>query len=200
MITFINKAKVAINTYGPVKALFWMIFGYFRINKFIVYHMLLDENKECKGDDHDLLVKLLHPDELSVIRVNPEFNTYEVSISTYLKTSGCLVGYIDSSPVQINWLFRKGDDSRLFDLQENEAELNYCFTPASLRGRGIYVRMIKKIVCILNKQGVSDLYLATHETNKSAQKAINRAGFTKVGAITNYGVFYRPKWKAVKHE
>lgn len=197
---FFNKAKLGIKTYGPAKAIYWLIFGYFRINRFLAYRMSLDGYMSGEKKDDELTVKFYLPGELGQLHQNPEFNTYEAFIASHLKTSGCLVGYINERPAHIMWIFRQGDDSRLFDLGQHEAELNYCYTPPSCRGKGIYARMIKKAAETLSKQGVSCLYMATHETNDAAQKAITRAGLTEVGAVTNYGVFYRPKWKAVKHE
>ena len=192
---FFNKAMLAIKTYGPIKAIYWMLFGYFQVNKFMVYRQLLDKSVCTDDVDDDLSVKYYLPEELEPIRKNPDFNTYEVSISSYLKTSGCLIGYINEMPAHIMWIFRKGDDSRLFDLQQDEAELNYCYTPESFRGRGVYARMIRKASDILKSEGISMLYMATHETNDAAQKAITRAGLVKIGTVSNFGMFYRPKWK-----
>lgn len=192
---FYNKVKWAIKTYGPIKSIYWMVFGYFKINKFIIYSLRLTDHDFSSEQDVDLSIEFYHPNDIDFLRDNAEFNTYETFISSYLKASGCFIGYLNNRPAHIMWIFRKGDDSRLFDLKEDEAELNYCYTPEDLRGKGIYSRMIRKASGILKNQGATCLYMATHETNEAAQKAILRSGLIEIGNVKNYGVLYRPKWK-----
>jgi ribosomal protein S18 acetylase RimI-like enzyme len=189
-----NKAKWAIKTHGPAKAIYWLFFGYFKVNRFLVYRMSLEGCVSGYQKDDELAVRFYLSGELGQLYQNPEFNTYETFIATHLKTSGCLVGYINEKPTHIMWIFSQGDDSRLFDLGQYEAELNYCYTPPSCRGKGIYSRMIRKAAALLREQGISCLFIATHETNDAAIKSISRSGMKFVGTVVNYGVFYRPKW------
>jgi len=191
----LKKIVHSFESHGLCKSIFWLFFGYFRVNEFLVYRIDLDEMEGQVEDSSDELnLKLADREEIERIRIDPNFKTSEVHISSYLKVSDCFIGYIDGSPVHIMWVFRKGDDSRLFSLSATQAELNYCFTPDNCRGKGIYVRMIAKAIRRLKSEGIKSVYMATHITNIPAQKAISRAGLHHIGAIKNYGIFHRPKW------
>jgi RimJ/RimL family protein N-acetyltransferase len=93
------------------------------------------------------------------------------------------------------WVFMPGDFSRFFELQTGQAEINYCVTPERFRGRGMFRKALVAAVGLLGRRGVREVLIATHGENGPAMRAIESAGFRKLGVVRHFGMFYRPKWR-----
>lgn len=192
----LNRVSASIKTYGLFESVFWLIFGYFRVNEFYIYLLsVTDALSADSGAAASLWVKRATDEDIVLLQRSRDFKTPDVYIRSYLKASRCLIGFSNGEPAHIMWVFLRGDDSRLFCLNDGEAELNYCYTPPRFRGTGIYSEMIRAAARMLKEDGITRCYMATHRTNTAAQKAIDRAGLKKIGAIKQYGIFFRPKWK-----
>lgn len=195
----IQKAVCSLKTHGIFKSIFWLLFGYVKVNKFYIFMISLDNNLNyAEKTDCALQVKVATHQDISSLKLNPDFQTPEVFISEYLSADKCLIGICNGEPAHIMWIFKKFDDSRMFRLNEGESEINHCFTAERFRGKGIYKNMISKAVNILSKEGIKTCYMATHSTNIHSQKAILSVGFKKIGTIKHYGFCYRPKWVKIK--
>jgi RimJ/RimL family protein N-acetyltransferase len=197
MLRIFKKFFVSLRTLGVRKTLFWIYFGYFKINRFFLFRRdVNDIFTEIQQGEH-IVIKQVSLKELDTLR-----NTYtnlpeEFFCDIYEGAKTCFVGFVGGKMANIFWVFFGGDRSRFFNLKEKEAEINYAVTLPEFRGQNLYPLTVRSISKWLKENQYRYLYGAIHEENKSAIKAIGKCGFKKIGEIRHLS-FYRPKWKGTE--
>lgn len=83
----------------------------------------------------------------------------------------------------ISWVYFHHHHNRILSLGEREAEIKFCLTLPSLRGRGIYPRVILSILNYLNTKGMHRIFMCVHRDNHPSIRGIEKAGFMRVGEI-----------------
>ena len=106
----------------------------------------------------------------------------------------CLVALVAGQVAGIVWLYRSHNDSRLFALAKDEAEINSVFVLPEYRGRGLH-RTLDISLCRLAKElGCDTIYGAVQAENEPSLRATRAAGFHETGEILHFMMF-RPKYR-----
>jgi GNAT superfamily N-acetyltransferase len=96
----------------------------------------------------------------------------------------------DGSGIQhISWIYSKNDHNRLLTLDSRDVEIKHCLTMPSLRGKGIYPKVINEIIDYLGIHGVLRVFMCVDPNNISSIKGIEKSGFNLVGRVRFKKIF-----------
>jgi len=194
MFNTLKKGMASLRSKGVKETLYWVHFGYLKVNKFILYRRELDKSFPEVAQGEDILIKQVSLQDLQKIRENHLKLSEEFFCDIYEGAKTCFVGFVGGKVAHIMWVFFAGDRSRFFDLKEKEAEINYGATLPEFRGLNLYPLTVRSICKWLKQNEYRWLYGAIHDKNVNAIRAIGKCGFEKIGAIKHISV-WRPKWK-----
>lgn len=192
----VRKFRSTAKTAGLATALRWAWFGAARRNSFLIY--AASASAPGVANAGAVILSPVSADELALLAKTADFACPEAGVAGFAPGAECFVGSLVGEACHLLWIFGPEDPSRFFDLREGEAEINFCHTPARLRGRGIYREALKAALGMLFARGVRTVYIAVHDENLPSIRAIERAGFAKLGALTHFGAFHRPRWRTVE--
>lgn len=99
----------------------------------------------------------------------------------------CYGAWVGSACVHHSWVTwtdaKVGEVHGRLILGPQEAYVYDCFTAASCRGQGIFPAVLAYVGRLLTGEGVTRIWIAVEDENRSSVKAIGRAGFQPVGEI-----------------
>lgn len=107
----------------------------------------------------------------------------------------CAVAQVDGEIAGFIWLYRTAEASRLFDLGDGEAELNYGAVLQPYRRHGLFRGVLLSASWWLADRGYHTVYASVHSSNGPSLRAFEAAGFRRVGMVSHFGL-YRPKYRA----
>jgi len=194
MVRIFKKLLISLRTLGVRRTLFWICFGYLKVNRFILFRRRLDNPFPDVLRRDNVLVKQITLRKLKEVRKNNPKLPEEFSCDIFQGGKTCFMGSVDEKVAHIMWVFFPEDRSRFFNLKEGEAEINYAITLPEFRGLNLFPLTVKSINNWLRENQYKWLYGAIHDKNVNSIKAIEKCGFEKIGEIKHIS-FWRPKWK-----
>jgi GNAT superfamily N-acetyltransferase len=100
----------------------------------------------------------------------------------------CYAGWVEQRFVHHSWVARNdtylGEVHGWLRLGSGEAYVYDCFTDGSCRGLGIFPAVLSHMGQELFIAGVSRIWIAVEQENRSSLKAIQRAGFRPAGSVS----------------
>ena len=100
----------------------------------------------------------------------------------------CFVAWEGETCVHFSWVSTRenylAEAHRRIELEDGQAYVYDCFTAGAQRGAGIFPAVLSFIREHLYSEGRTCIWIAVEEENLSSKKAIERAGFSKVGTVT----------------
>jgi hypothetical protein len=166
--------------------------NYFHILTFILYKrdlddgflgIMLDGDYKCIMGNLDLLVKVRKarndlPREFYIDQTHGGKLFYLV--------------YFRDALAYIHWIFRKGEYSRFFDIQdETTVEFNYNTTLPKFRGSRLQAKTMNYICEDLKKKGYKRVLGAVAVTNVLSIKGMNRTGLKEFKRVKSYFSFVK---------
>lgn len=98
--------------------------------------------------------------------------------------------YFKDELAGIYWVFRKGEYSRFFSIQdESTVELNYIFTLPAFRGNRLQAKAINFICKDLKEKGYGKVVVAVSSTNILSIKGLNRSCCEEFKTVKSYFSF-----------
>ena len=187
--------RVSVAERGLIETAYWAAFGYLWPRRFVLLSANAEEQVvERDGVTFALWTAAQVREGCRDMRPVPlELRLHEVDgvdlCAVAATPDGMLAGAI--------WVYRPGDPSRMFDLVDGEAELNYGYVLPSHQRRGLFSDLLRYACSALRDQGVKHVYAAVHDTNVRSLRAFIGAGFVPFAALRHF-FLYRPKlprWK-----
>jgi hypothetical protein len=83
----------------------------------------------------------------------------------------------------ISWIYYAHDPNRILNLGAREAEIKYCLTLESFRGRGIYPMVLTTVARFLASKGFSRVFICVNKQNTASIRGIQKAGFKCVAEV-----------------
>ncbi len=194
MISIIKKGIASLHSKGLRETLYWVYFGYLKVNRFFLFRKDLNDPFPEVLQRDGILIKKISLQELEELRRNYSNLPEEFYCDTYEGAKKCFVGFVNGNVTHIMWVFFERDRSRFFNLKEGEAEINYGATLPQFRGLNLYPLTMRSINKWLKENNYRWLYGAIHDKNINAIRAIGKCGFEKIGEINHISV-WRPRWK-----
>ncbi len=191
-ITLRDLKKTAYHHYGesPMSIIKFIYYSVLRVNTFFVYEN--DLTRELPEHNLEPEFKVMKPtlDELAKVRQGLDLPR-EFYYDEIFHTKTCYLVFKGDELAKICWVLFKEDYNRFLILRNDVAELNYNTTLPKYRGNQLMSKMMAYISLDLKKEGYKKAMGVIHEFNPPAIKAIEKAGFIKVGEIKTLGPFNR---------
>ena len=166
-----------------------------KINKFIIFELDLNHDFASPSLKESYEIKVIHNKELEQYLPKGKKLSREFNIHTIHGIEYCVVVLKNNEVAHISWIFMQGDRNRWFDLQRDEASLNYSFTFPEFRGKSLFPKAIVYSALWLKNRGIRKLLEAPHEntifTINSFKKIPN---FNRIGFLVQW-TFHRPKFR-----
>ena len=104
----------------------------------------------------------------------------------------CAVALFKEEVAGLIWVYSPDDMSRLFVLQEGEAELNNGYVLPEYRGKGLFGDLLTFSCRWLQERDYKTVYAMVHSTNVASLKAFRKTGFQDLGSVKHF-LLFRPK-------
>jgi len=188
-LTYLRTTVRMGHVKGAKAWLYFIYYALFRLNRFRILRIKVDEIKPAKVELPGISFSSLEADELDTFR-NPDFPR-EFFCDRFHKVHNCCIARFDGVPAYIHWIYYRGDFSRFLKLGEDCAEINYVLTLPQYRGHGISTAAFSYSIQSLKEQGISNVFAVVHEENTASLKSFLKAGFRDVGSTCSFGLFNR---------
>ncbi len=163
---------------------------YFSINTFLLYKRNLKDNFSGIMPDSDYRCVEGNMQLLIEARKIRDDLPREFYID---ETHGGKVFYIvywQDEIVYIHWIFRNGEYSRFFNIQDKSTvEINYMMTIPKFRGKRIQAKAINSTCEDLKEKGVSTVICAVSDGNTNSIKGLLRTGLKEFKRVKSYFSF-----------
>ena len=176
--------------YGTLR---WIFYGYFTVNKFIVFYRNLKRPLDYHHKDHSVRLCRISISDLTSLRNQEEKLPVEFYCDLTHHFSTAYVAIVDGKLAAIQWLVYPGEMSRFLNLKNGDVELNYNTVLPEFRGR----RLAKVLMAFVIKSCTEELnfkrmFEVVNVNNIPQYKLMLRLGFEPVEVLTHFG-FNRPK-------
>ncbi len=95
--------------------------------------------------------------------------------------------YCNNELAYIHWIFRKGEYSRFFNIQDDKTvEFNYNFTLPDFRGNRLQAKAMNYICSDLKRKGYKKALGAVASTNIISRKGMDRTAFKEFKRVNSY--------------
>jgi RimJ/RimL family protein N-acetyltransferase len=187
-----RQFRRGVKQHGLWMTLYWAVFGYLKPNRFIIVARDLTTGGTPWQPSGNTRLEVCSVETLQAWRQHhpdwpPEFFQDEID-----GVSACSVAIVDGEVAGIIWIYRPQDTSRLFQLREHEAELNYGYVLPRFRDKGVFRDILVCACHWLQEQGYRTVYAGVLAINRPSVKAFLRAEFHHVGSIWHF-LTMRPK-------
>ena len=119
-----------------------------------------------------------------------ELRMYEIDGVKY-----CVVVLKDNEIAHISWIYMKGDKNRWFNLRDDEAHINYCFTYPQYRGKGLFPKALMGAARWLKERNFTRIFMDVHRGTTFMINSLKKVPrMKKIGTLTHW-CFYRPKFR-----
>jgi len=192
IVTLQDFKKTAYHHYGenPISLLKFLYYSGMRINTFYVYENDLTRELPYHnlGPEYTVLKPSL--EQLAKIREGKDLPR-EFYYDKIYNLRTCYIVLKGVELAKIYWVIFKNDYNRFLILEDKTAELNYNTTLPKFRGKQLMAKMMAYISAELKEMGYQKAMGVIHELNSPALRAIENAGFKRVGSIKTLGPFNR---------
>jgi RimJ/RimL family protein N-acetyltransferase len=193
VIRKLRQLNVSVRQRGLRKTLYWAAFGYLKPNRFcIVAKTLPDDDKMSLAPG--ATYEVWDAARVAMWRRGRRDMPPELFQDSIDGVRACSVALVDGEIAAFIWIFRRGDVSRLFDLHDGEAEVNYGAVLGPYQRHGLFRGVLRCASAWLAERGHHTVYASVHATNTRSLRAFAACGFTPVGTVAHFA-FYRPKYR-----
>ena len=194
----LRQFQISANQRGIGTTLYWAAFGYLKPNRFRV--LARDLAATVHGSTHpDLTVELWDSARIASWRAGREGLTTEFFQNDIDGVELCSVALIDGEVAGLIWIYRYGDNSRLFSLRDTDAELNNGYVFPKYRNKGVFKQVIDYACGWLEQKRYLTAYAMVHWDNEPSLRAFRDIGFEVQGKVSHFLV-WRPKFRTPEHE
>jgi len=191
-VKLIRKIVRSLNSRGLGGTLLWFIFGYFSINKFIVFYLNLEKPFEPSQPGPSVKISKISIDTLNLIRAGAK----DLPIEFYCdETHGFTIPYVaevDGEIAAIHWLVKPGEKSRFLELGAGDLEMNFNTVLPKFRDKRLAELLMAKLISSCSGGDFKRMFGVVHVSNVPQYKQMIRLGFEPVEVVTHFGM-YRPK-------
>ena len=155
----------------------------FRLDTLYIYTYSLDGTIDKYPIDGCYNIKKASLQELKELSFTPEPISWEFCCHEFDGVDHCFIAHKNGDICHVSWIYFKGDQNRIIDLGEKEAEIKYCLTLPPYRGKGIYPKVLTEICDYLKYKGLDRVFIAVDKNNVPSIKGIRKAGFKPITKI-----------------
>ncbi len=194
----LRQFRLSVRHNGLRSTLYWAVFGYLRANRFLVLARPLD-GPPAPGPEPvaGATFEIWDGDRLRLLRAGRAGLSWQFYQDEIDGADTCAVALLGGEVVGLAWIYGGRRARRLFELQDDEAELNHVYVPPAYRGRGLMKPLVACACSWLASQGYRAAYAAVHSTNIPSQRGFLGAGFVVAGSIRRIGA-WRPKFSLAR--
>jgi hypothetical protein len=182
-----------------IKSFLKILYGnIIKVNRFIIYELDITKDFFLPPLDEHFTIKVIQSHNLKKYMPKAKNLSREFNIHRIYGIEHCVIVLKNNEICHISWIFMHGDRNRWFELQKDEASLNYSFTFPEFRGRNLFPHAILASARWLRDRGVTRLLEAPHEGTIFTIKSFNKiANFRQVGILSQWFI-YRPRFKRLR--
>lgn len=182
---------------GLLTTLYWGAFGFLKPNRFFVLARKLSGDLELGAGANGVSLEIWPSSRLREWRrqrrgLSTEFFQNEID-----GVESCVVALQGQEIAGLIWIYYPGDNSRLFQLRDGEAELNQGYVRPEFRNRGVFKTILTFACEQLARQGYSTAYAMVHWANTPSLRAFEDVGFRTTGRIRHF-LAWRPKFRTAR--
>ncbi|RLD36297.1 MAG: hypothetical protein DRI74_09340 [Bacteroidetes bacterium] len=166
--------------------------GYFKLNKFIVFH--LEVSKKYKKKINNLKFMKISIEELKSYRQHCPHLPIQFFCDLSHNFKNPYIAAFGNKIVAIDWLVFPGETSRFLDLDKNEVEMNYNVVLPEFQGKEISRYLKEYMINDCISQAIKRIYVVVNVENIPQCKILIRLGFEPVEVLTHF-MWWRPKAK-----
>lgn len=167
-----------------------------KVNRFVIFELDLKqelENLFPVRKDYDIQV-IDYEDLAKAIdgkkNLPREFDMHEID-----GVKHCVLIKGEGQLGHISWIYLKGDKDRWFNLDNDEAHINYSFTFPEFRGMALFPQALLFAAKWLKSRNYRRILMDVHEETVFMLNSMNKIKQVKrVGTLTHW-FFYRPKYR-----
>ncbi|MGH9337697.1 MAG: GNAT family N-acetyltransferase, partial [Vicinamibacteria bacterium] len=194
----IRQFRVSFAHRGLLTTLYWAAFGFLKPNRFVVLSRELSKPPAKPVPRYDLAMEIWSSARVKEWRRNRSGLSTEFFQNDIDGVENCVVAREGNDIAGLIWIYYPGDKSRLFQLQDGEAELNQGYVPPPFRNRGVFKKVLAFACEALEKQGYRTAYAMVHWENTPSLKAFEDVGFEPQGRVRHF-LAWRPKFRTARH-
>jgi ribosomal protein S18 acetylase RimI-like enzyme len=191
-ITLRSFKSTADYYYGsrPFSVLRFLYYSGLTINTFIVFERDLKAEIDLPAVDPDLKIIQPEPLELDRLRAHKQFPR-EFYYDRIHNAKTCFLGLYKGEVAFIEWVYFKGQHSRLLILRDKVAELNYVTTLPEYRGARLSARIMAHTLKNFQALGYESMVTVVHERNIAFIKSVRSVGFREIRRVRAIGPLNR---------
>jgi ribosomal protein S18 acetylase RimI-like enzyme len=192
----LRQLVVSVKQRGFRTTVYWAAFGYLKPNRFSIFA------KDIRGVGHAPLPPTATYRVWDAARVaawrrgRPDLPP-ELFQDAIDGVPACAVALVDGEIAGFIWIYRSGDASRLFNLHDGEAEVNYGAVLEPYRKLGLFRGVLLSACDWLAARGSHTVYAGVHSSNGPSLRAFDAAGFRRIGRVSHFAL-YRPKYQPIR--
>lgn len=188
-----KKLLQSFKSRGVYGTLRWIFYGYFTVNKFIVFYRNPKKPLDYTHKDHPVQLRRISISDLTSLRNQEEKLPVEFFCDITHNFSTAYVALCDAKVIAIQWLVYPGDTSRFLNLKDGDVELNYNTVLPQFRGRRLAEVLTAFVIKSCTKElNLKRIFEVVNVNNIPQYKPMLRLGFEPIEVLTHFG-FYRPK-------
>lgn len=161
----------------------------FRCDRLLVYALQLEHIGKLEVDNCELLIEKGVLTELDLILNRSASMPWEFQCHRYDGVKDFFIARDSGGIRHISWIYYRGDPNRFLRLAPHDAEIKYCLTLPSFRGRGLYSKTLMFIARSLKESGFRRVFICVTRSNYASIRGIEKAGFKRVKEILLIKVF-----------
>ena len=191
----VNKVRqlwISVRQRGLCTTLYWAAFGYLKPNRFVLL-----ANDLSRADHPPMPQAGVRLERWTAVAVR-DYRQHRRHLSTEFfqdeidGVETCAVALVHGELAGLIWIYVPGDASRLFRLQQGEAELNHGHVLPTFRGLGLFKDLLALACHEVKRQGYHTVYAGVHAANGPSLRAFRRVGFHDIGSVRHF-MFFRSK-------
>lgn len=190
--SLIIKGNRFLRAQGLLKTIYWIGYGYLKVQKFRIFRKSLRNIILKNLDDNSYTIKKLSIKDLINYRQNKmlPMNFY---CDQFDGAEHCFVACAGDHIAHILWIYLEDEPSRFFIKKTGQAEINYALTTKGNSGHNLYSKVLKYAFIWLADNGYTEVLAATNVKNIPAIQSIIKSGMTHSSNFTQYGPFRTKK-------
>lgn len=170
----------------------WFIYGYFTINKFIVFYRNIEEPFSPSQKSSSIKISKISLDTLVSIRNRVKRLPVEFYCDETHGFTVPFVAEVEGEIAAIHWLVQPGEKSRFLNLKPGDLELNFNTVLPKFRNKKLAELLMAELISYCSNRKFDRIFGVVHVNNIPQYKQMIRLGFEPVEIVTHFGL-YRPK-------
>jgi len=173
-----------------------LYYNIFKLNRFAIFEF--DLKQEFRGPSLDaqrFSIKIMGHEELRKLTIDMKNLPREFEMHEIDGVRHCVVIMAGDRMGHISWIYLKGDRDRWFDLDDDEAHVNYSFTFPEFRGMAFFPHALFACAEWLKARNYQRILMDVHEETIFMLKSMKKIeGVERIGTLSQWFI-YRPKFR-----